>query len=198
MEIAAITFIALGILVIIALFVRDRAKQGIRPLQVTDKDKAQLQEFCAEFAPRRLAGQLIGTLGALIVVAAFYGVVSSDSSTPKWRTLFFMLITGVALVVAGGLLVKPPRHRPRYWRTAVSGVVCSACSLLFFVCVVIVVRTPKDHIPRWLWGVIGLLIVVGTFAAIVCIHSGIVDVLSVRLGKSEEGKEPVTKLDRNA
>lgn len=180
-----------AIMSIVGVFLRSRLRRGIPILAVTDKDKTQFQELCTEFAPRRFMGQLIGTFGSLIVVCAFYGVISSESPTPKWGTFFFMLVTGVGLVLAASWLLKEPRPRPRYWRTAVSGVVCSACYLLFFVCVVVVVRTPKEHIPRWLWGVIGLLIVVGTFAAIACIHSGIMDVLSAKSDKSREGREPV-------
>jgi hypothetical protein len=176
---------------IVGVFLWSRLRQGIPILAVTDKDKTQLQEMCTEFAPRRFVGRLIGALGALIVMAAFYDVISSESPTPKWSTFLFMLVTGVGLVLVASWLLKQPRPRPRYWRTAISGIVCSGCSVLFFVCVVVVVRTPKEHIPRWLWGVIGLLIVVGTFAAIACIHSGIMDALGAKLESSKDDKKPV-------
>ncbi len=185
MQLAALLFAVLGILAIIALFLRDRARQGIPPLEVTAKDKAQLQEICTEVAPRRFAARLIGTFGTLIVTAAFYGVISSDSPRPKWSTFLSMLVTGVGLVLLASWLIKPPRPRPPYWRTAVSGLVCSICALLFFVSVVVVVRTPKEQIPRWLWGLVGLLIVVGSFAAIACLHSGIMDWLQARSKKDQ-------------
>src|SRR3974390_3435091 len=159
MKIVLIISAALLFLAIIGMFVRERKRVGARLVENKDSLNAQLEEF----APRKLAGQFLATFGMLIIMAAFYGVIFSESPTPKWSTLFFMLITGVGLLAVGILLQKPRRPRPRYWRTAVNGVVCSGCSLLLLACVILVARTPKENIPRWIWGVIALLLVVGNF-----------------------------------
>lgn len=80
MEIAAIIFIAVATLAILGLFVRSRARQGIRPLELTDKDRAEFREVRREFGIRRVLGRLLGALGGILVVAGLSSPLSSSSA----------------------------------------------------------------------------------------------------------------------
>jgi len=173
-----------GIAVIVLAFMRDRARKGIKPFQITDKDKVEARKFAAEFAPRKLTGQLLGSLGMLLIIASLY---PSDSTDVTWKTNLFIAATGVCLVFVGTLLVRPPRARPPYWRTAVWGTICSGCFLLLIVCVVYVVRTPREEIPRWVKTVTFLLIVTATLSAIACFLNGVKSFLGQ---KSNENAVP--------
>jgi len=104
MQIAAIIIVALVILVLIAAFVWSIALVRKGKLEIiADKDKAQLEGL----APKNILGQFIILFGALSIMAAFYGVISSmysGSATPNWSNFFIMLISGVGLIYVGVLL----------------------------------------------------------------------------------------------
>ena len=159
-------------------------------MQISDKDKTRLEGL----APKNLLGQFIILFGALSIMAAFYELISSlysGSAAPDWSDFLLLLLIGVGLVCVGVWLAKPLRPRQRYWRTAVSGVVSSTCFVLLLVYAVIVARTPKGYIPEWLKYVIFVLIAVGVFAAITCIHSGIMDAINARPDRSKDDTKPV-------
>jgi len=112
MEIAVIIFVALATLAILAMFVRSRARQGIRPFEITDEDKADFQEVRREFGIRRVLGGLLGMLGGVLVVGGFLEVCSSlfDSfAEVDWRTMVVMTALGVALVLCALPLIRQSR-----------------------------------------------------------------------------------------
>ena len=174
-----VLFLAVAIGTILVLFIRSRRREGVRIFAISDKDKTDFQkvgsEIASEFAPRRLAGQLLATLGSLLVMAGFY-----PSESMKWSTTFGMFFTGVGLVLAGGWLAKPGRPRPRFWWAAMWGVITSSSLLLLLVCVIYIVRTPKNQIPNWVRDVLALLVVVSLPSALFCIIAGVRDAIGSR------------------
>lgn len=190
-------FLAIAIGAILVLFMRSRKRESVRLFGISDKDKADFREtsseITSEFAPRRLAGKLLATLGSLLVMAGFY---PSDST--KWSTTFGMFFTGVALVLAGAWLAKPGRPRPRYWWAAAWGMVTSTSLLLLLVCVVYIGRTPKNQIPNWVRDVVALLVVVSLPSALFCIIAGARDAIGSRRDKRAEEPPQVDAVAKSA
>ncbi|HVU28341.1 MAG TPA: hypothetical protein VHG71_11480 [Verrucomicrobiae bacterium] len=101
MAVGFLTFAIVGISVIVWIFVRSRKREGIRPLQVTDKDRKQFREMRRELNIWRFSASFLGGLGALALVAgmmSFFGLDTSGS--PDWRG-------GVDCFVFGGILILP-------------------------------------------------------------------------------------------
>jgi len=109
MQIAVIIFAVLGTLAIIALFVRDRARSGIRLLEITDKDKADMKEFRREFALRRFFGGLLGQFGGLSILAGFLSPFYADIVPMDWWASAYCIVVGLVLVFFATRLVKHSR-----------------------------------------------------------------------------------------
>ena len=101
MTVGGLAFALLGILVVVWLFLQSRKREGVRPLEVTAKDKAQLQEMRREFNIWRLLARFLGGLGALLLVAgmmSFFGIDSSGKPDVQG---------GIVCFVFGGILISP-------------------------------------------------------------------------------------------
>ncbi len=99
MQIAAIVFAVLGTAAIVVFFLRDRAREGVRPFEVTDKDKEQFHEMRRELGIRRGFGRLLGTFGGFLVVAGVCSPLYSDSSSRgDWHMMVVMIALGFLLV----------------------------------------------------------------------------------------------------
>ncbi len=185
----AVLLITLSVLVILALFVRSRTREGGHPFEITDKDKADFRkaghDLRSEFAPRKLVGQLLATLGSLLIACSFY-----PSDNWRWRTAFAMLVSGVGLTLAGAWLAKAPKPRPPYWRAAVWGVVCSICLLVSFTCVLAIAPIPRERIPDWLRTLLALALVVGLLSAIMCIAHAVTDFVKSRSAGVQASPDP--------
>jgi len=190
----AVLFLVVAIGTILVLFMRSRKREGVGLFEISDKDKAEFREtgseIAKEFAPRRLVGQLLATLGSLLVMAGFY-----PTDSIKWSTTFGMFFTGVGLILAGGWLAKPGRPRPRYWWPALWGMVTSSSLLLLLVCAVYIVRTPANRIPNWVRDVVALLVVVALPSALCCIIAGVRDAIGSR--KDTHAEEPQEQVNRS-
>jgi hypothetical protein len=120
---------------------------------------------------RNLAGQVLVALGALFLVLPLYSLLRSEF---KWQAELVSVTVG-AILVSVGLAVLKSRSlqtRPRFWAAAVSGLVCSVCSLSVFAGLLAVCRWPAAKAPDWLILVTLFLSVVGIGAALVCIFTG--------------------------
>ena len=113
MQIAVIIFAVSGTLAIIALFVRDRAREGIRPLEITNKDKADLKDLKEwgrrEFAPRRFFGGLLGQFGGICILAGFLSPFYADTVPMDWWASAYCIVVGLVLVFFATRLVKHSR-----------------------------------------------------------------------------------------
>jgi hypothetical protein len=109
MQIAAIIFTVLGTLAIIAIFVRSRAREGIRPFEFTATDKAQFQDL-RRAVGRRVVGRLLGSLGGLFLIA---GITSplywGASGRAGWSTAALLTGSGLLLVLCAVPLTKQSR-----------------------------------------------------------------------------------------
>lgn len=96
-----LAFAVVGILVIVWLFVRSRRREGIRPLEVTDKDRKQFREMRRELNIWRFSARFLGGLGALALVSGMMSFFGLDTSgKPDWRS-------GIDCFVFGGILILP-------------------------------------------------------------------------------------------
>ena len=101
MAVGSLAFAVLGSFVIIWLFVRSRKREGIRPLEITGKDREQLKELRREFNIWRFSATLLGGFGGLALavgIMSFFGLGKFDK--PDWRG-------GVACFVVGSILILP-------------------------------------------------------------------------------------------
>ena len=97
----SIIFATLGTWVIVWLYVRGRTREGIRPFQLAEKDKAQLKDIRSELNIWRLLARLLGGIGALSLVAGMMSLITLNSSGKfDWRS-------GVALIAIGIILILP-------------------------------------------------------------------------------------------
>jgi|SRR5882724_5923526 len=107
MRITFIISFALGTLVILAMFVQSRKRKGIRPFEITDKDKAQFKEMRREFGIRKLLVGFIGGLGALFCLSGITYPLYADSNPDLgWRDAFRCLAFGAFLVFCAWLLTR--------------------------------------------------------------------------------------------
>src|SRR6266853_1160902 len=100
---------------------------------------------------REFVGQLFGGLGMLFLTIAVHATVNADWSKPDLKGILAPLFLGVLLIVAAVVLSpRSGRPRPRYWSTAVAGVVTSGCILTLGACLAGVCFYPKHGAPEWL------------------------------------------------
>src|SRR5437660_11671496 len=98
MQTAAIMFTLLGTSAIIAIFVRSRAREGIRPFELTDKDKAQFQEMRSALGIRRVLGRFLGWFGGLFLIAGISSPLYwGASGREDWSAA--ASLTGLGLVL---------------------------------------------------------------------------------------------------
>ena len=99
-----------GLLSIIALFMLSRAREGIRLLEITDKDRAQFKEMRQELGFRRLLGRFVGIFAGLFILAGFLPSIVPDSSLkPDWRVNASLIVIGFVLAFSATRLLKPSR-----------------------------------------------------------------------------------------
>lgn len=120
---------------------------------------------------RDIVGRVLVGLGTLCLITPLYSLLHGEF---QLRTTLVAIVVGVLLVFGGVVVLRPPnlQSRPRYWRPAISGIICSICTLLLFVCFFVVYRWPAEKAPDWLIFLTMILLVVAGFAAVVCIVSG--------------------------
>ena len=70
MQIAAVIYIVLAVIIFVGMFVRSRVKDGIPIFKATQQDKAELREFRREFAVRKLLAMLCQGFGIGCFIAA--------------------------------------------------------------------------------------------------------------------------------
>jgi hypothetical protein len=112
MQIAAIIYILLASILIIAMFGRSRAKEGIPVFKLTQRDKADLREMRRELKIRIVLARLLGGFGS---VGFFAGVFSlfhkNESGRADWITTAAELIVfGSALCLCAVLLLKSAKR----------------------------------------------------------------------------------------
>jgi len=102
-----VAFIAVALVAILVMFMRERARMGIRPFELTDADKAQLKKMRRESGIRRLLAGFIGSLGAASCVAGItYPIFAASNPDLSWRDAFQCLALGAFLVFCAWLLVR--------------------------------------------------------------------------------------------
>ena len=98
--------ILLALSVVVATYVRGKAREGVRVVEITDKDKAQFQEVCRELGVRRILARLLGGIGSIFFIA---GVVALFQSRADWRVPVGMIVIGLFLASCVALLVRGSR-----------------------------------------------------------------------------------------
>ena len=160
-------FVPLSLILVLVIYVRARKREGVRPFELTAKDKSQI----ADLAPGKLAAKFLGTFGMLFLMASFY-----PSDTPvSWSTRFTMVGIGVGLIALTFWLVKP-RSRPRWWWAVTWGMAASACFVMSVTCLIINYHMPVSHghpQPGWLLTSVTLAVVIGVPSALLCLIYGV-------------------------
>ncbi len=165
------------------VYVSARRREGVRPFEITDKDRKDFQKV-KEYTPGRIAAQLLFSFGFLFVMATFY---PSDDPM-SLGTRFGCLIFGVGLIALAVWIAKP-RQRPRWWWTVTWGMSSSASYILLFVSLIIIKQTPVSHghpLPNWLLSMTTLAIVIGIPSAILCLIYGVGMLIGMKSEKRNE------------
>lgn len=90
-----------GVSVIVLVFLRSRRKEGIRPLQVTEKDRMQFREIRRDLNIWRFSARLLGGFGVLALGAGMMSIFGLDSSGKiDWRG-------SIVCFVFGGIFILP-------------------------------------------------------------------------------------------
>jgi drug/metabolite transporter superfamily protein YnfA len=112
MTTVAVIFIVLAVLTCIAIFVRSRASGRVGVFEITQEDRAALQEVRRELGIRRLLGRLIGGFGGILVLAGLVSPLYPDSSgRVDWRIAGVLIAFGSLLVMCAVPLVKARSSR---------------------------------------------------------------------------------------
>lgn len=90
-------------MIIIAVFVRSRSKEGIGTFEITKKDKAQIHEVRRELGFRRILGRLLGGFGSLAFVA---GILSLVQDQAHWGVGMELIAISLFLVLCTVLLLR--------------------------------------------------------------------------------------------
>jgi len=109
MEIAGIILAIVGILTVTLLFLRDRARQGIRPLEITERDRAQLQEMRRELSIRNVLGTaflLVGYVSLVGGIAEALFRVITGTRLVDWHGTAFLIVLGLLLILCADRLRK--------------------------------------------------------------------------------------------
>ena len=106
----ALIAFGLGMLLIVAVFVRSRAKEGVRTFEITAKDKTQFQEMRRELGVRRLLARLVGGFAAIFFIVGVSSLIFADSSSKAdWKISAVLIAVGVVLAFVARFLVKGSR-----------------------------------------------------------------------------------------
>ena len=163
-------FVPLSLILVLVMYARSRKREGLRPFELTTKDKSQFKEMREDLTPARLLARFLGSFGMLFLVASFYPF----DTTVSWGDRFIMVGLGVGLIALTICLVKP-RSRPRWWWAVTWGMAASACFVLLVTCMIITYRTPVSHghhLPGWLLNSAVLAMVIGVPSALLCLIYG--------------------------
>jgi hypothetical protein len=105
MQIAAIIFAMLAVVIVVAMFVRSRTREGIPVFKLTARDKAELKETRRVFGIRRILARLLGGFAGVCfiggVVCLFY---REASGRVDCITAVIMIILGQILLLCAVLL----------------------------------------------------------------------------------------------
>jgi hypothetical protein len=107
MQIAATIFIVLAVAVIVAMFVRSRAREGVPVLKITEQDRVELREFRRELGPRRILARLLGGFAGICFVGGVMSLFHRDASGGvDWTIAVVMIVLSQILVLCVWLLVR--------------------------------------------------------------------------------------------
>jgi hypothetical protein len=189
----AVALVLGGTAIVVGLFMRSRAKEGIGMTEITVKDRMEFQKARNKLNLRSLLGRLIGTFGALFIFVGLYSPFMTEPSHKwDWGAATGVMVVGIFLLFCAALIENPAmlRNCPPAWYPAVSGFACSCSVLALTVCVVVTWRSSPGDPPKWVRSVLALSLVGGSLAAIVCILTGIAAVVRWK-AKRGEMKQPV-------
>ncbi len=107
MQIAATIYIVLSVVIVIAMFVRSRAREGVPVFKLTDKDKTDLQEVRREFGIRRILARLLGGFAGLCFIGGVLSLFHREASgSVDWITAVVMIVLSQILLLCAVLLVR--------------------------------------------------------------------------------------------
>lgn len=92
-----------AVLTCFAIFVRSRAIAGIRIFEITDKDKAELQEARRELGIRRILAKLAVGFGGICFLGSF---ATLSQNLADWRISVEMFVIGGFLLLCTVLLSR--------------------------------------------------------------------------------------------
>jgi hypothetical protein len=103
----AVIFILLAMLICITMFVWSSMREGVRPFEITEKDRADLKDIRQELGFRRVLGRLLGMFGGILIISGvFSGVYPEFSARDDWGTIFYMIALGLVSVLCGVRFIK--------------------------------------------------------------------------------------------
>jgi uncharacterized membrane protein YfcA len=103
MIVFASILILLAVAVVMAMFVRSRAKEGVGVLEVTDKDKEEFKEVRRELGIRRIFMRLIGGFAGISFIAGF---ATWFQNRADWRISVEMIAISIFLGFCTALLAR--------------------------------------------------------------------------------------------
>jgi uncharacterized membrane protein YfcA len=112
MQTAAVIYIVLALVIIVALFVRSRAREGVPVFKLTEKDKSDLREVRRELGIWRVLARLVGGFGSVLFIV---GVSSLFYRDPAHRidatTSGWMIGLSVVLTFCAFLLLRKDKSK---------------------------------------------------------------------------------------
>jgi len=110
METSAIIYIVVGIVAVVAVFVRSRVRWGAPALKLTDQDRAGLREFCRNFGVRRVFARLLGGLASLGFIAGGLSLFHRQASGgADWSSAVVLTVFSLILLLCAVLLLRSAR-----------------------------------------------------------------------------------------
>jgi hypothetical protein len=107
MQIAATIFIVLSVGIIVAMFVRSKAREGVPVFKLTEKDKADLQEVHRELGIRRILARLLGGFAGLCFIGGVMSLFQRDvSGAVNWTVAAVMIVLSQILLLCVWLLIR--------------------------------------------------------------------------------------------
>jgi len=107
MQIAAIIYIVLAVVIVIAMFVRSKRREVAPIFKLTERDKANLREIRRDFSVRKLSARIIGGFGSLCFVS---GVLSffhrNVFGQVDWFTAIVLITLSLILLLPAVLLYR--------------------------------------------------------------------------------------------
>ena len=110
MQTAAIIYIVLAVVIVVALFVRSRSRERVPVFKLTEKDKADLREVRRELGIWRVLGRLVGGFASVLFIVGISSLLYHDpahridTATSAW-----MIGLSLVLTVCAILLVRKSR-----------------------------------------------------------------------------------------